>query len=65
MSSDKLGRCQQQGLAARLQRTERALRKLKTGTEMELAQLTVQSQALPRADPTWGWHAFAKGAVDL
>jgi transposase len=46
MSSDKLGRRQQQGLAARLQRTEQALRKLKTGAKTELAQLMAQSQAL-------------------
>ena len=46
MSSDKLGRRQQQGLAARLQRTERALRKLKTDAKTELAQLMAQSQAL-------------------
>ena len=63
MSSDKLGRRQQQGLAARLQRTERALRKLKTGAETELAQLTVQSQALltrndvgAYLDVTWTPH---------
>lgn len=46
MSSDKLGRRQQQGLAARLQRTEQALRKLPTNAKTELAQLTAQSQAL-------------------
>ena len=63
MSSDKLGRRHQQGLAARLQRTERALRKLKTGAETELAQLTVQSQALltrndvgAYLDVTWTPH---------
>ena len=46
MSSDKLGRRQQQGLAARLQRTEQALRKLPTNAKTDLAQLTAQSQAL-------------------
>ncbi len=46
MSSDKLGRRQQQGLAARLQRTEQALRKLQTNAKTELAHLTAQSQAL-------------------
>jgi transposase len=46
MSSDKLGRRQQQGLAARLQRTEQALRKLQTNAKTDLAQLTAQSQAL-------------------
>jgi len=63
MSSDKLGRRQQQGLAARLQRTERALRKLKTGAKTELAQLTAQSQALltrndvgAYLDVTWTPH---------
>ncbi|MBK8797506.1 MAG: IS1634 family transposase [Anaerolineales bacterium] len=63
MSSDKLGRRHQQGLAARLQRTERALRKLKTGAATELAQLTVQSQALlthndvgAYLDVTWTPH---------
>ena len=46
VSSDKLGRRQQQGLAARLQRTERALHKLKCGANTALAQLMAQSQAL-------------------
>jgi transposase len=63
MSSDKLGRRQQQALAARLLRTERALRKLKTGAKTELAQLTAQSQALLTGndvgaylDVTWTPH---------
>jgi transposase len=63
MSSDKLGRRQQQGLAARLQRTERALRKLKTDAKMELVQLMAQSQALltrndvgAYLDVTWTPH---------
>lgn len=46
MRSDKFAQRTQQGLAARLQRTEQALRKLKTGAKAELAQLTAQSQAL-------------------
>lgn len=46
MSSDKLARRQQQGLTARLQRTELALGKLQTNAKTELAQLTAQSQAL-------------------
>lgn len=46
MSSDKLGRRQQQSLAARLQRTEQALRKLKTKGETELVRLMARSQAL-------------------
>jgi transposase len=46
MSSDKLGRRQQQGLAARLQRTEQALRKLQINAKKNLARLTAQSQAL-------------------
>jgi transposase len=63
MSSDKLGRRQQQGLAARLQRTEQALRKLKTDAKTEQAQLTAQSQALltrhdvsAYLDVTWTPH---------
>lgn len=63
MSSDKLGRRQQQGLAARLQRTEQALRKLKPDTKTELAHLMAQSQALlmrndvgAYLDVTWAPH---------
>jgi transposase len=64
MRSDKFAQRNQQGLAARLQRTEQALRKLKTGAKAELAQLTAQSQALltrndvgAYLDVTWTAHS--------
>jgi transposase len=44
--SDKLAHRQQQGLADRLRRAEQALTKLKAAPKAELAQLTLQSQAV-------------------
>jgi transposase len=44
--SDKLARRQQRGLAERLTRAERALGKVKPGSEADLVSLTVQSQVI-------------------
>ena len=44
--SDNLARRQQQGLAERLSRAERALRKVKPEPEADLVSLTVQSQTI-------------------